>query len=91
MARFGEWMKAMTAKGQVVGTNGLEITGKILRGPRGASVTDGPYSEAKEIVGGYVLITADSLEEAMEAGRGCPGLDYGMAVEVRLVRSRSEI
>lgn len=90
MVRFGEWMKAMSAKGMVIGTNGLEITGKVLRGPRGASITDGPYPEAKEVVGGYVLITADNLEEAIEAARDCPGLDYHMAVEVRPVRPMRE-
>jgi hypothetical protein len=89
MARFAVWMKAMSAKGMVVGTNGLEITGKVLRGPRGASITDGPYPEAKEVVGGYVLITADSLNDAIEAARDCPGLDYHMVVEVRPVRARS--
>ncbi len=80
-----EWMKNMSAKGVVVGTNGLDITGKVLRGPRGASVTDGPYPESKEIVGGYVLITADSMDQAVDIARDCPGLDYHMAVEVRAV------
>ncbi len=89
MARFDGWMKAMSAKGMVVGTNGLEGTGKVLRGPHGMETTDGPYPEAKEIVGGYVLITAESLDEAVAAARECPGLDYHMAVEVRPVRSRS--
>jgi hypothetical protein len=88
MIRFMEWMKDMNAKGLLVGTNGLEVTGKVLRGPRGASVSDGPYPESKEIVGGYVLITADSLDHAVEIARDCPGLDYPMVVEVRPVRPR---
>ena len=90
MARFGIWMKTMREKGMVDGTNGLENTGKVLRGPRGASMTDGPYPESKEIVGGYVLITAASLEEAIEAASDCPGLDHHMAVEVRPVIARGE-
>ena len=90
MARFAAWMKNMSDKGMVVGTNGLELTGKVLRGPRGVSATDGPYPEAKEIVGGYVLITAGSFDEAVEAARDCPGLDNHMVVEVRPVRSRGE-
>ena len=88
MAQFAEWMQGLSAQGMVVGTNGLEITGKVLRGPRGATITDGPYPEAKEIVGGYVLITADNLDQAIEAARDCPGLGMGMAVEVRPVRPR---
>ena len=90
MARFGVWMQGLSARGMVVGTNGLENTGAILRGPRGASMTDGPFSEAKEIVGGYVLIRAENLQEAIEAARECPGLDYRMAVEVRPVKKRGE-
>ncbi|HVU34700.1 MAG TPA: YciI family protein [Opitutaceae bacterium] len=88
MVRFQTWMDGMMAKGMVVGTNGLDVTGKVLRGRRGASITDGPFAETKEIVGGYVLITAASLDEAVEAARDCPGLDYAMAVEVRPVRPR---
>jgi len=89
MAEFHGWMEAMKAKDMVLGTNGLAPAGgKVLRGPKGLSVTDGPYAEAKEIVGGYVLIAADSLEAAVEAARGCPGLNYQMSVEVRAVMAR---
>jgi hypothetical protein len=85
MAKFMTWMQAMSAKGMVVATNGLEHTGKVLRGSRGASVTDGPYPESKEIVGGFVLLAADNLEQALDAARDCPGLEYQMVVEVRPV------
>jgi len=44
MSRFSEWMKRLTDKGALVSNNGLENTGRILRGPGGASVTDGPFS-----------------------------------------------
>ena len=88
MARFQTWMDGLSAKGMVVGTNGLDVTGKVLRGRRGATITDGPFAETKEVIGGYVLISAASLEAAVEAARDCPGLDYGMAVEVRPVRPR---
>jgi len=90
MGRFTEWMASLSARGMVVGTNGLETTGTVLRGPRGASTTDGPFTESKEIVGGYVLISADNLDAAVEAARDCPGLDYRMAVEVRPVKLRRE-
>jgi hypothetical protein len=90
MARFAEWMAGMNDKGIVAGNNGLENTGKILRGHRGATVTDGPYSETKEIVGGYILINAESLAHAVEIARDCPGPDYRLAVEVRPIRQRPE-
>jgi len=80
-----EWMKNMTGKGQMVGANRLQDNGKVLRQPRGASVSDGPYAESKEVVGGYVLIQADNFDEAVEIARGCPGLNMETAVEVRPV------
>lgn len=86
MARFGTWMEGLYAQGVVAGTNGLEPTGKILREPGGAVITDGPYAETKEIVGGYILINAASLDEAVAIARGCPGLDHRLAVEVRPVK-----
>jgi hypothetical protein len=86
MAQFKTWMDGLHAKGIVAGTNGLEPTGKILREPGGAVITDGPYAEAKEIVGGYILINAANLDEAMAIARGCPGLNHRLAVEVRPVR-----
>ncbi len=88
MARFSEWIDGLAARGMLEGTNGLDLSGKVLRGRRGMSVVDGPYAEAKEVVGGLVLISAASLEEAVEAARDCPGLDYAMAVEVRPVLKR---
>ncbi len=88
MGRFELWMKGLREKQMVVGTNGLEPAGTVLRGPRGRTVCDGPFAESKEIIGGYVLITADDFEQAVEAARDCPGLDYRMAIEVRPVARR---
>jgi hypothetical protein len=89
MKRFMVWMDGLNSKGIVVGSNGLDDTGKILRGPRGASISDGPYVESKEIVGGYILINAGTLDEAVEIARGCPGLDYRLGVEVRPIKPKS--
>lgn len=43
-------------------------------------MTDGPYSEAKEVLGGYFVIEADSYEQAVERLQDCPHLDYGTIV-----------
>jgi hypothetical protein len=89
MARFDKWMDGLHSQGLVAGTNGLELTGKILRGPIGQTrITDGPFAEGKEVVGGYVLLNPSTLEEAVNVARACPGLDYRMTVEVRPVKSR---
>jgi hypothetical protein len=87
---FGKWMawmKSMKAKGQFVGGERLEDAGKVVRSPRGASVTDGPYAEAKEILGGFVIVEAGSLAEATEIAKGCPGLEYQTTVEVRQIEN----
>jgi hypothetical protein len=88
MAEFGVWMEGLYTKGVVAGTNGLEPAGRVLREPGGAVITDGPYAEAKEIVGGYILINAPSLDAAVKIARGCPGLNHRLAVEVRPVQVR---
>lgn len=88
MAQFGKWMEGLYAKGIVAGTNGLEPTGKVLREPGGAVITDGPYAETTEIVGGYILINAPSLAKAVAIAKGCPGLNHRLAVEVRPVKQR---
>ena len=86
MTRFGAWMEGLAQQGRVAATNGLELTGKRLRGPIGETViTDGPYVEGKEVVGGYVLLHPCTLKEAVAAAKKCPGLDYRMIVEVRPV------
>jgi hypothetical protein len=79
-------MGDLKQQGRVVATNGLENTGKILRGPIGATIiTDGPFAEGKEVVGGYVLLQPCTLDEAVAVAGACPGLDHRMIIEVRPV------
>lgn len=88
MTRFMSWIQGIKAKTSVISTNGLDDRCKIVRGRRGEMLSDGPYLEAKEIIGGYVLITAESYEHALDIARECPGLEWGMGVEVRPVIQR---
>ena len=89
MAKFAVWMQGLAERGEVAGGNGLQHTGAILRGAGGVEVTDGPFAEAKEIVGGYIMINAPDLPAAIAIARGCPGLAYGLAVEVRPIESHA--
>ena len=59
--------------------------GKIISGAGGRFVTDGPFTESKEAIGGYFLICVDNLAEAIEIARQCPGLEHGAVVEIRPV------
>lgn len=90
MMQFQTWMNDLRSRHEVISSNGLiPTTGKVLRGPNGLSATDGPYVEANEVMGGYVLLAADSFEDAVAAGRACPGLGYNMTVEIRTVMPRA--
>jgi hypothetical protein len=53
-------------------------------------VTDGPYSETKEVLGGYYIVSADSYERAIDLARDCPHFDYGGAIEVRELDTMSQ-
>jgi hypothetical protein len=60
--------------------------GKVLGGRGGQPrVTDGPYSETKEVLAGYFMIEAASYDAAVQRSLGCPHLEYGGTIEVRQV------
>jgi hypothetical protein len=58
-------------------------TGRVLRRNGGSlDVTDGPYTESKEVIGGLFEINAENYDAAVEAARECPHLEYG-TIEIR--------
>ena len=70
----------------VAGDKLTDEPGRVMRGRSGqVRVTDGPYSEAKEVLGGYYMIQAASYDEALNVARDCPQLEYGGTIEVRQV------
>lgn len=77
-----EWMEGIGAKGKLQNTGeALGFEGKTMHAD--GSITDGPYAEVKEIVGGFIIVSASSIEEATELANGCPALKTGGKVEVR--------
>jgi hypothetical protein len=86
MQKWRNWIGELNAKGVFVGGEPLERTGKVVRGTK-KSVTDGPYSEAKDVVGGYVIVKAGSIDAAVELSRGCPIFEVDGTVEVRQLAS----
>ncbi|MBV9719423.1 MAG: transcription initiation protein [Candidatus Eremiobacteraeota bacterium] len=85
MQKWMTWFKELGASGNLKdGGQPLEAEGKVVNGKSG-SVTDGPYAESKDLVGGYTLIEADTLARAAELAKGCPILERGGLVEVRPV------
>jgi hypothetical protein len=63
----------------------LEGAGKVVSGSQ-KLVKDGPYAEAKDVVGGYITVEADDIAQAVELSKGCPILEVGGSVEVRPVQ-----
>jgi hypothetical protein len=60
--------------------DGLTQEGRVVKGK---VVTDGPFVEAKELVGGFSIVQAETVEAAAKLANGCPGLQTGGSVEVR--------
>jgi hypothetical protein len=65
----------MLDPGDALNEEGKVVTAKV--------VTDGPFVESKEVLGGYSVIQADTIEAAAKLAKGCPGLLVGGSVEVR--------
>jgi hypothetical protein len=85
----GEWMAwfdGLMKAGKAKSGHPLELSGKTVTGNQGrVIVTDGPFAEAKETIGGYFFLEVADEAEALEIAKKCPGLPYGAVVEVRPV------
>ena len=77
------WFEGLNARGKVKAAQPLSAQGRILSGGNGNLVVDGPFAESKEAVGGYLVLQADNMNEAVEIARSTPMLKYGITVEVR--------
>jgi hypothetical protein len=84
LGKFQAWNEKLSATGKVKGGHPLAHEGKILSRKNGQFV-DGPFTESKETIGGYFLLTANSLEEAVAVFNEFPGLEHGGTIEVRPV------
>jgi hypothetical protein len=86
MERWMAWLRDLETKGHVrSGGQPLESTGKIVRGGT-RTIVDGPFVEAKDVIGGYSIIIAKDAAQAAELAKGCPALDDpDGSVEVRPV------
>jgi hypothetical protein len=82
MQKWLDWITELTAKGHFTGGAPITKEGKIVKGTKPV-VTDGPFAEGKELMGGYLMIKAESLEGATELAFGYPDFDLQCSVEVR--------
>jgi hypothetical protein len=82
MEKVNAWFDSLSATGKMVSAQPLMDEGAVISG-KGGSVTDGPFAEAKEAIGGYVLLSVDSLEEAVALAKTNPMHEFGLKTEVR--------
>jgi hypothetical protein len=82
--KWHDWAGDIAAQGKV-SSKGFRLSteGKVLKA--GGVITDGPFVEIREILGGFVVVKADNLEEAVTLAHGCPVLERGGSVEIRAI------
>ena len=85
MQKWFLWIEKLKKEGKYVSGQPLEMGGKVVYGKK---ITDGPFAEGKELVGGYFLVQANDLNEASNMAKECPSFTLaieGTSVEVRQV------
>ena len=85
------WFEGLNERGKIKGAQPLGGQGRVISGTDGRFVLDGPFTETKEAVGGYLVLQADSFGEAVEVARSMPTLRYGVSVEVRPILAECPI
>ena len=82
LEKWNAWIGQGFAGGWMVDPgDALHPGGKVLHPNK--TLTDGPFPESKELVGGFSVIKADTYEKAAEYAKGCPHLAYGGSIEIR--------
>ena len=79
------WFDRLIAEGTAKAGKPLFHEGKIVSHKGGRTVTDGPFAESKEAIGGFFLLEVETLDEAAEIAKDFPILEHGATVEVRPV------
>jgi hypothetical protein len=89
MKQTMDWIGGIAAQNKFVGGNGLPFDEcRVVHHDK--TVTNGPFGDIKETIGGYIVVKADSADEAAEYAKGCPVLQgEGNTVEVRKIMKGS--
>jgi len=85
MKQTMDWIATIAAKNKFVSGTGLPFAdARVVHANK--TVTNGPFGEIKETIGGYIIVKADTVDEAVEFAKGCPVLQgEGNTVEVRTI------
>src|SRR5256886_15507279 len=71
------WIEKLTAQGKAKPGRALERRGAIVSGKNGRFITDGPFAESKEAIGGYLVLDVEKLDEAIAIAQNIPSLAHG--------------
>jgi len=89
LEKYFAWSKKLREENAYIAGDELDMTGKKIGPAPDFAVTDGPFAESKEAVGGYYVIQAESLDKAVDISKGCPHLLFNGGIEVRPVIDHS--
>ena len=91
MKQTMDWIGGIAAQNKFVAGTGLPFEdARVVK--HNKIVTNGPFGEIKETIGGFITVKADSVEEAVEFAKGCPVLQgEGNTVEVRKIAKRDGV
>jgi hypothetical protein len=79
------WIEKLTAQGKAKPGHALGREGATVSGKNGRFISDGPFAESKEAIGGYLLLNVETIQEAIAIAQSSPNLAYGGSIEVRPV------
>src|SRR5688572_8606215 len=82
LGHYMAWVEKLKGAGRYKGGSELHPVYRDLRSVNNQIVVDGPFPETKEVLTGYFLITATSLEEAIDVSKECPALRHGDWLQV---------
>lgn len=85
MQKWFAWIEKLRKEDRYLSGEPLLPGGKTITGPKKA-VTDGPFAESKEVIGGFFVVSAKNLDEAVQLAKDYPDYDLGGSIEVREVQ-----
>jgi hypothetical protein len=84
MQKWYAWIEKLKKENKYLAGEPLLPGGKSITTPK-KTVTDGPFVEGKDLIGGFFLVAAKNYDEAVEIAKDCPDYQFGGSVEVRQV------
>jgi hypothetical protein len=85
ISRNNDWIEGLVAQGKAKPGHALQRNGATVSGRNGRIVSDGPFAESKEVIGGFLLLDVETIAEAIAIAQRSPTLAYGTSIEVRPV------